>query len=63
LKLKYVLKLLSFLLHFSFNFNMRRYIQASYLTKRIAVDGTSVQLAVWDTAGQERQGSVHTVPV
>lgn len=29
-------------------------IQASYLTKRITIDGTSVQLAVWDTAGQER---------
>eukprot|EP00740_Mantoniella_antarctica_P005774 CAMPEP_0181362542 /NCGR_PEP_ID=MMETSP1106-20121128/8088_1 /TAXON_ID=81844 /ORGANISM="Mantoniella antarctica, Strain SL-175" /LENGTH=179 /DNA_ID=CAMNT_0023476555 /DNA_START=239 /DNA_END=775 /DNA_ORIENTATION=+ len=29
-------------------------IQASYLTKRIAIDGSSVQLAIWDTAGQER---------
>ena len=29
-------------------------IQASYLTKRVNVDGASTQLAVWDTAGQER---------
>lgn len=29
-------------------------IQASYLTKRLTVEGTTVQLAVWDTAGQER---------
>jgi small GTP-binding protein len=39
-------------------------IQASYLTKRIAMDGMSVQLAIWDTAGQERfhalgQGGFH----
>eukprot|EP00227_Mantoniella_beaufortii_P013772 CAMPEP_0197581608 /NCGR_PEP_ID=MMETSP1326-20131121/5075_1 /TAXON_ID=1155430 /ORGANISM="Genus nov. species nov., Strain RCC2288" /LENGTH=175 /DNA_ID=CAMNT_0043145543 /DNA_START=284 /DNA_END=807 /DNA_ORIENTATION=- len=29
-------------------------IQASYLTKRITVDGSSAQLNIWDTAGQER---------
>jgi Ras-related protein Rab-21 len=29
-------------------------IQASYLTKRIAVDGATLNLAIWDTAGQER---------
>ena len=29
-------------------------IQASYLTKRITVDGATLNLAVWDTAGQER---------
>jgi len=29
-------------------------IQASYLTKRMTLDGQAVQLAVWDTAGQER---------
>ena len=29
-------------------------IQASYLTKRIAVDGSTLNLAIWDTAGQER---------
>eukprot|EP00959_Pyramimonas_sp_CCMP1952_P473961 9502643-Pyramimonas_sp.AAC.2 len=29
-------------------------IQASYLTKRITVDGKTINLAIWDTAGQER---------
>jgi Ras-related protein Rab-21 len=29
-------------------------IQASFLTKRLNVDGQRVQLAIWDTAGQER---------
>jgi Ras-related protein Rab-21 len=29
-------------------------IQASYLTKRVNVDGQSVTLSIWDTAGQER---------
>ncbi|BBM99405.1 Ras-related protein Rab-21 [Marchantia polymorpha subsp. ruderalis] len=29
-------------------------IQASYLTKRVNVDGLTVTLAIWDTAGQER---------
>ncbi len=29
-------------------------IQASYLTKRITVDGAMLNLAIWDTAGQER---------
>ncbi|KAL2629112.1 hypothetical protein R1flu_013798 [Riccia fluitans] len=29
-------------------------IQASYLTKRVNVDGQTVTLAIWDTAGQER---------
>ena len=29
-------------------------LQASYLDKRITVNGTSAQLSVWDTAGQER---------
>ncbi|KAL3701955.1 hypothetical protein R1sor_019977 [Riccia sorocarpa] len=29
-------------------------IQASYLTKRVDVDGQTVTLAIWDTAGQER---------
>ena len=29
-------------------------IQASYLTKRVTVDGQTVNLCIWDTAGQER---------
>ena len=29
-------------------------IQASYLTKRITVEGATLNLAIWDTAGQER---------
>jgi Ras-related protein Rab-21 len=29
-------------------------VQASYLTKRLTVDGQSVTLSIWDTAGQER---------
>eukprot|EP01113_Clastostelium_recurvatum_P005303 TRINITY_DN12369_c0_g1_i3.p1 TRINITY_DN12369_c0_g1~~TRINITY_DN12369_c0_g1_i3.p1 ORF type:complete len:213 (+),score=31.49 TRINITY_DN12369_c0_g1_i3:82-720(+) len=29
-------------------------IQASFLTKRLTVDGRRVGLAIWDTAGQER---------
>lgn len=29
-------------------------IQASYLTKRVTVDGQAVNLCIWDTAGQER---------
>nr|PNR62215.1 hypothetical protein PHYPA_000639 [Physcomitrium patens] len=29
-------------------------IQASYLTKRLVVDGQAVNLCIWDTAGQER---------
>jgi Ras-related protein Rab-21 len=29
-------------------------IQASYLTKRLTVDGQAVNLCIWDTAGQER---------
>ena len=29
-------------------------LQASYLDKRITVNGDSAQLSVWDTAGQER---------
>jgi len=29
-------------------------VQASFQTKRLNVDGQSVNLAVWDTAGQER---------
>lgn len=29
-------------------------IQASYLTKRVTVDGQVVTLCIWDTAGQER---------
>jgi Ras-related protein Rab-21 len=29
-------------------------IQASYLTKRVAVDAGALNLAIWDTAGQER---------
>ncbi|CAK9859058.1 unnamed protein product [Sphagnum jensenii] len=29
-------------------------VQASYLTKRLTVDGESVTLSIWDTAGQER---------
>ena len=37
-----------------FNDKQPATIQASYLTKRVNVDGTSTQLAVWDTAGQER---------
>ncbi|KAJ1695381.1 hypothetical protein LUZ63_012079 [Rhynchospora breviuscula] len=29
-------------------------IQASYLTKRLIIDGVPVTLSIWDTAGQER---------
>jgi Ras-related protein Rab-21 len=29
-------------------------IQASFLTKRLNVDGTRVNISIWDTAGQER---------
>lgn len=29
-------------------------LQASYLDKKLAVDGQNVQLSLWDTAGQER---------
>ena len=29
-------------------------LQASYLDKRLSVDGQSVSLSIWDTAGQER---------
>ncbi|KAJ4805086.1 Ras-related protein Rab-21 [Rhynchospora pubera] len=29
-------------------------IQASYLTKRLVIDGVPVTLSIWDTAGQER---------
>jgi Ras-related protein Rab-21 len=29
-------------------------LQASYLDKRLVVNGTSVMLSIWDTAGQER---------
>jgi Ras-related protein Rab-21 len=29
-------------------------LQASYLDKKIMIEGSSVQLSVWDTAGQER---------
>ncbi|RXG67331.1 Ras-related protein Rab-21 [Armadillidium vulgare] len=29
-------------------------LQASFLTKRINIDGQRVNLAIWDTAGQER---------
>lgn len=29
-------------------------LQASYLEKRLQVDGKEVNLSIWDTAGQER---------
>ncbi|KAK9124664.1 hypothetical protein Sjap_014266 [Stephania japonica] len=29
-------------------------VQASYLTKRLAIEGVPITLAIWDTAGQER---------
>lgn len=29
-------------------------IQASYLTKRVSVEASVLNLAIWDTAGQER---------
>ena len=29
-------------------------IQASFLTKKLNVDGVKLELAIWDTAGQER---------
>ncbi|XP_010264490.1 PREDICTED: ras-related protein Rab-21-like [Nelumbo nucifera] len=29
-------------------------VQASYLTKRLVVEGVPITLAIWDTAGQER---------
>ena len=29
-------------------------IQASFLSKRLTVDGVRVNLAIWDTAGQEK---------
>ncbi|XP_077233051.1 uncharacterized protein LOC143875051 isoform X2 [Tasmannia lanceolata] len=29
-------------------------VQASYLTKRLVIEGVPITLAIWDTAGQER---------
>ncbi|KAJ3676468.1 hypothetical protein LUZ60_003880 [Juncus effusus] len=29
-------------------------VQASYLTKRLLIDGVPISLSIWDTAGQER---------
>ncbi|KAJ6805710.1 putative ras-related protein Rab-21 [Iris pallida] len=29
-------------------------VQASYLTKRVVIEGVPITLAIWDTAGQER---------
>mmetsp|Transcript_7434 Transcript_7434/g.10062 ORF Transcript_7434/g.10062 Transcript_7434/m.10062 type:complete len:210 (+) Transcript_7434:105-734(+) len=38
----------------SFNETQPATIQASFLNKRITVDGKTINLAIWDTAGQER---------
>jgi len=38
----------------TFNEKHETTIQASFLTKRLGVDGSKVTLNIWDTAGQER---------
>ena len=38
----------------TFNDRQQPTLQASYLDRKVTVDGQSVQLSVWDTAGQER---------
>ena len=38
----------------AFSEDQQATVQASFLTKRITVDGARVELAIWDTAGQER---------
>jgi len=38
----------------AFNDQHNSTIQASFLTKRLNIDGEKISLAVWDTAGQER---------
>ena len=38
----------------SFQEKQQSTLQASYLDKRIDVNGKTAQLSVWDTAGQER---------
>ena len=38
----------------TFNDRQQPTLQASYLDRKVTVDGQSVQLSVWDTAGQVR---------
>jgi len=38
----------------AFNDQHNSTIQASFLTKRLNIDGEKISLAIWDTAGQER---------
>mmetsp|Transcript_19660 Transcript_19660/g.63887 ORF Transcript_19660/g.63887 Transcript_19660/m.63887 type:complete len:214 (-) Transcript_19660:41-682(-) len=40
--------------HNTFSETQPATIQASYLTKRLTVEGNTVHLSIWDTAGQER---------
>ncbi|KAJ8983845.1 hypothetical protein NQ317_016450 [Molorchus minor] len=37
-----------------FNSNHISTVQASFLNKKINVDGTHINLSIWDTAGQEK---------
>ncbi|XP_043687069.1 ras-related protein Rab-21-like isoform X2 [Telopea speciosissima] len=38
----------------SFSEKQEATVQASYLTKRLVIEGVPITLAIWDTAGQER---------
>ena len=40
--------------HGEFPENATPTIGASFLQRRVAVDGTEISLQIWDTAGQER---------
>ena len=42
----------------TFNDRQQPTLQASYLDRKVTVDGQSVQLSVWDTAGQEQFASL-----
>jgi small GTP-binding protein len=37
-----------------FSYSLSSTIGASFLTKKLVVDGCKVRLQIWDTAGQER---------
>nr|XP_010921081.1 ras-related protein Rab-21 isoform X2 [Elaeis guineensis] len=38
----------------SFSEKQQATVQASYLTKRLVIEGVPITLSIWDTAGQER---------
>ena len=38
----------------TFNDRQQPTLQASYLDRKVTIEGQSVSLSVWDTAGQER---------